>query len=657
MRVGAVDDAYEREADAVAGDVVARLNTAGTDVGNVADGQAVSGVQRRVQRKAGVPVNDDAGLEGEADQMGAKAASGAKGGDLDENTSKRIESLRGKGNALPGPVRAQMEASMNADFGDVRVHTGGEAASLAQEVGALAFTQGNDIFFAKGLPDVSNPAGLHLLSHELTHVVQQAGGSSGAGPVQRFWGKDKTKNLATAAANGKAATATPDQDDKTVDNVDSALSGTMGTLSTAKGGNDYRSDITKATQGKDATVTGQTGGETNTANIGAAAGAADFLGMFVTIAKSVKTFKDPKKEGADKAGAALELVQGASSGASGLTNVVDGAAKAKGMKDGVGASDAAGKALGGITDMFGTVKEVFYTIKGIVELAEKASEMSDEEKFKASMDIVRHSLEAAKSGVSMVKGFLDLANSGVSAATVNVVPGLGIAIGCAELVVRGYDTVVSTIAWADMRDKKREMKGAGNKGKSWKAEALRIKGDASASEEDKEKAEEYLTAKSLQYINGKRIRRALLKIGVAMTKIAGDATTLGGVSAPVGIGLKIGAVVLDAGAGLFRNFKQAMRDKVAADPAGNAKLAKIFSADKSTTAKLGEYNRIVDHVFVMIEKAAPAGTTPTKPEQAKIDRVGKYISAMGFSVEAMYRDAADGSKLRLAMIDALKKRE
>ena len=78
----------------------------------------------------------------------------------------------GGGAALPDPVRQRMESSFGADFADVRVHQGGEAAQL----GAAAYTQGNDLHFAPGRYDPGSAAGQELLGHELTHVVQQRAG-------------------------------------------------------------------------------------------------------------------------------------------------------------------------------------------------------------------------------------------------------------------------------------------------------------------------------------------------------------------------------------------------------------------------------------------------------------------------------------------------
>jgi hypothetical protein len=80
--------------------------------------------------------------------------------------------LRGGGIALPGALRGKMETAFGADFSQVRIHRGAQAARL----GALAFTIGNDIHFAPGRYRPDLPQGLLLLGHELAHVLQQAQG-------------------------------------------------------------------------------------------------------------------------------------------------------------------------------------------------------------------------------------------------------------------------------------------------------------------------------------------------------------------------------------------------------------------------------------------------------------------------------------------------
>jgi ribosomal protein S18 acetylase RimI-like enzyme len=78
----------------------------------------------------------------------------------------------GGGKPLPDAVRGKMEAALRADFSNVRVHTGPQA----ERIGAIAFTTGNDIYFASGRYQPHTLQGQQLLGHELAHVVQQRAG-------------------------------------------------------------------------------------------------------------------------------------------------------------------------------------------------------------------------------------------------------------------------------------------------------------------------------------------------------------------------------------------------------------------------------------------------------------------------------------------------
>lgn len=82
----------------------------------------------------------------------------------------------GAGRSLDPETRSDMEARLGADFSDVRVHTGSAAHESARDVGARAYTVGNDVVFQRDAYDPSSHAGRTTLAHELTHVIQQRSG-------------------------------------------------------------------------------------------------------------------------------------------------------------------------------------------------------------------------------------------------------------------------------------------------------------------------------------------------------------------------------------------------------------------------------------------------------------------------------------------------
>jgi hypothetical protein len=81
------------------------------------------------------------------------------------------------GAPLAPTILAKMESAFGESFSAVRVHAGPQAS----RIGALAFTTGNDIYFAPGRYQPETVQGQQLLGHELAHVVQQRQGRVRAG--------------------------------------------------------------------------------------------------------------------------------------------------------------------------------------------------------------------------------------------------------------------------------------------------------------------------------------------------------------------------------------------------------------------------------------------------------------------------------------------
>lgn len=162
LKVGPAGDQYELEADSVADQVVTVLE-ARRSATEVDTPQQTSGphLARLIRRKST-----------------ATEPIGAAGGDVDVETERAIQSARSSGGSpLPAPVQASMGHAFGADFSDVRVHANANAARLNDTIQAKAFTLGNDVFFRDSVPDTSTAGGKRLLAHELTHTLQQRGGS------------------------------------------------------------------------------------------------------------------------------------------------------------------------------------------------------------------------------------------------------------------------------------------------------------------------------------------------------------------------------------------------------------------------------------------------------------------------------------------------
>jgi len=152
LLIGDVDDPAEREADAVAAEVM-RTPAHPAEIG--------AGAGRPIVRRV------DAG--------GGGASGGGGGVALGPGEAAGVDAAMRGGEPLPANLRATMEPRFGADFADVRIHRGSEAAASAAAIGARAYTLGRDVVFGAGQYDPSGNSGRHLLAHELAHVRQQRG--------------------------------------------------------------------------------------------------------------------------------------------------------------------------------------------------------------------------------------------------------------------------------------------------------------------------------------------------------------------------------------------------------------------------------------------------------------------------------------------------
>jgi len=203
MTVGAADDPYEREADAVASQVMAKRDTIQRDESGEAEEEEIAmkrmpDVQRdesgeaeeeEIAMKRMPDVQRDESGEAEEEEIAMKRAqrkdeeqvdmSGSF--DVNNDVESRISAASGSGQTIPEVHRDMFESSMGHDFSGVNIHADSESDSLNKELGARAFTTGSDIFFRQGEYNPASSGGQELLAHELTHVVQQGG----AGSIQK----------------------------------------------------------------------------------------------------------------------------------------------------------------------------------------------------------------------------------------------------------------------------------------------------------------------------------------------------------------------------------------------------------------------------------------------------------------------------------------
>ena len=158
LNVGLQNDAFEREADAVA-DQVSKMPLSER---NFQSPQSAKRKKRRNQQK-----------RPQIQRKRSFSTSSENGKPASSSLQKQLNSTKGQGQALDQNLAQSYGNAIGSDFGNVRIHTNSKAAEMSQSIHARAFTHGNDIFFNQGEYNPYSAAGKHLLAHELTHVVQQ----------------------------------------------------------------------------------------------------------------------------------------------------------------------------------------------------------------------------------------------------------------------------------------------------------------------------------------------------------------------------------------------------------------------------------------------------------------------------------------------------
>jgi len=210
--VGEPDDRYEKEADAMAANVVQRLaepevktrknegvqakalaSSISSDVQTrllsteeelQAGEDTVHDSPKKLHSKSNVQRDNEQQDERNIVQM--KCAACEKQDRLQKKESplpfpriapnqieSDLNSAKGNGSPLPKPTRQRMESSFGTDFSNVRIHLHSSAIQMNKDLHAQAFTHGDNIFFNAGKFNPNTTSGKNLIAHELTHVIQQ----------------------------------------------------------------------------------------------------------------------------------------------------------------------------------------------------------------------------------------------------------------------------------------------------------------------------------------------------------------------------------------------------------------------------------------------------------------------------------------------------
>ncbi|CAG0953874.1 hypothetical protein METP3_00372 [Methanosarcinales archaeon] len=177
LKIGQPGDMYEREADRIAEQVMRMPEPQVSTETKVSNPARNNPIQRKCP---GCNKGTKIGKEEEEEKLQKKEASGSTH-EVTHGVENSISALRGGGQPLPEYVGAFYGQRFGHDFSNVRVHTDSRADASTRSVDAFAFTLGSDISFRSGHYSPHTQTGQRLLAHELTHVVQQRGGSASLG--------------------------------------------------------------------------------------------------------------------------------------------------------------------------------------------------------------------------------------------------------------------------------------------------------------------------------------------------------------------------------------------------------------------------------------------------------------------------------------------
>ncbi|WP_051287008.1 eCIS core domain-containing protein [Algoriphagus mannitolivorans] len=180
LKVGKPGDKYEVEADRVADQVMMMPAQPSSPILSASSGglQMMPEEEEEVQM---MPISSSFSMislagEEEEETLQLKEDSiqaDGNGAQASPRLSAQIQSNAGGGSQMSPAVQAEMSSKIGADFSGVKIHTGPQASSMSNALGAQAFTYGNDIYFNDGKYQPESPDGKRLLAHELTHTVQQ----------------------------------------------------------------------------------------------------------------------------------------------------------------------------------------------------------------------------------------------------------------------------------------------------------------------------------------------------------------------------------------------------------------------------------------------------------------------------------------------------
>lgn len=176
LAISTPGDQYEQEADRIAEQVTRMPLPHATPRSN-----PTAALQRKCACGGTCDACQTQSQEEDAIRVQLKAV-GASGASNHDAPSIVHEVLRSPGQPLDAETRGYFESRFGQNFGEVRMHTGRDAAKSAEALHAMAYAHQSHIVFASGRYQPHTAEGRSLIAHELVHTIQQnSAAPSGSG--------------------------------------------------------------------------------------------------------------------------------------------------------------------------------------------------------------------------------------------------------------------------------------------------------------------------------------------------------------------------------------------------------------------------------------------------------------------------------------------
>ena len=436
--------------------------------------------------------------------------------------------------------------------------------------------------------------------------------------------------------------------------------------------------------------------KTHAANMGITGDSITGVIGLLSLAKGFKDLGDPEAKAADLIETALSIEQGGMKTGEAVSKLVH---TASGSSNATTASKF-GSTFEGFGGAFGALKEGFNGIRKIVTAINEHQDNSTEDKLKATGEITLHLLETAKGIVLSVKAFIELVTGAASGGLMASVPGLDIAVSAGKLIMDGYYLALSNNNRKVMNERRKLIVAAkggedldasakfyqskdaeiANKKEVIKNDEKRLNNSKTSSKDKRrlkkrivrlkheikqievteatdhsaEDVAEYTMATELRDANRKRVIRQGIHIATEMTKIAGSIATLTGVGGLGGAITKGAAASVDLALPAVRLAKQAGRDRAARKIAKGKMNKSKFNITKSSAAKADFRLKQVKYLIKMI---IDVSYKDPETDAADFKNVLKYLNATGVNTKKLFKKGDDPQKQISMLLDSLQERE